>query len=298
MDTSLLSVPSITPQELATRMGRPDAPLLLDVRRDGKFAESPRMLAGALRCAPEDVGALAATEAAREVVVYCVYGHNVSADATALLRAAGWDARSLAGGMEGGEDGVDSAENIALWRAHRPLSMAKRPDWGVGGGQPSRWITRDRPKIDRIACPWLIRRFIDPRAEFFYVPTAQVFSEAERLGAVAYDIPGAPISHEGELCSFDVLLAAFDLRDAGLTRLARIVRGADTDRHGLAPESAGLLALSLGLSKLHTDDHAMLDAALPLYDALYAWCQSAAAAVWQGTPAETHNWPTVEAGVA
>ncbi len=166
-----------------------------------------------------------------------------------------------------------------------------RADLGVTGEQPSRWITRARPKIDRIACPWLIRRFIDPRAEFFYVPTAQVFSEAARLGAVAYDIPGAPISHEGERCSFDTLLAAFDLKDAALSRLACIVRGADTDRLDLAAESAGLLALSLGLSRLHADDHAMLDAALPMYDALYAWCQSAAAAVWQGTPPETHNWP-------
>ena len=148
--------------------------------------------------------------------------------------------------------------------------------------RPSRWITRERPKIDRIACPWLIRRFIDPRAEFFYVPTPQVFSEASRLQAVAYDIPGAPVSHDGELCSFDALLRAFGLQDPALETLARIVRGADTDRPGLAPQSAGLLAVSLGLSKLHADDHAMLDAALPLYDALYAWCKSA-----QNEP---HSW--------
>ncbi len=165
-----------------------------------------------------------------------------------------------------------------------------RADRDFIGEQPSRWITRARPKIDRIACPWLIRRFIDPRAEFFYVSTAQVFSEAARLGAVAYDIPGAPISHEGERCSFDTLLAAFDLEDAALNRLARIVRGADTDRLDLAPESAGLLALSLGRSSVHADDHAMLDAALPIYDGLYAWCQSAVAAALQGTPAETHTW--------
>ncbi|UUZ72281.1 chromate resistance protein [Polaromonas sp. P1(28)-8] len=194
--------------------------------------------------------------------------------------------RALAGGIEGGEDGVDSPQDIAQWRAHRPLTMLKRPDWGVGGAsseQASRWITRERPKIDRIACPWLILRFIDPRAEFIYVPTARVFEEAARLGAVAYDIPGAPVSHEGELCSFDTLLRAFELNDPALEILARIVRGADTDRLELAAQSAGLLAFSLGLSQLHaTNDAGMLEAALPLYDALYAWCRSA--------QAETHSW--------
>ncbi len=161
--------------------------------------------------------------------------------------------------------------------------MRKRPDLGVTGEQPSRWITRERPKIDRIACPWLIRRFIDPRAEFLYMPTARVLEEAARLGAVAYDIPGAPVSHDGERCSFDALLRAFELRDPALDTLARIVRGADTDRLDLAPQSAGLLAVSLGLSRLHaSDDHAMLEAALPLYDAFYAWCRSA-----QNEP---HSW--------
>lgn len=292
MDTSTLSVPSISPQELAARMGRADAPLLLDVRRKGKFLESSRLIAGAQRCAPENVAAFAASQPPREVVVYCVYGHNVSADAVAELRAAGWNAYALAGGIEGGEDGVDTPQDIAQWRAQRPATVFKRPEWGVTGEQPSRWITRERPKIDRIACPWLVRRFIDERAEFFYVPTLQVLSEAKRLGAVAYDIPGAPVSHEGELCSFDTLMRAFGLTDPALATLARIVRGADTDRLELAPQSAGLLAFSLGLSRLHADDdHAMLEAAMPLYDALYAWCRSA-----QGEP---HNWkPEAMTGAA
>lgn len=283
MDTSTLSVPSISPQELAARMGRADAPLLLDVRRKGKFLESPHLIAGAQRCAPEDVTSFAASQPPREVVVYCVYGHNVSADAVTELRAAGWNAYALAGGIEGGEDGVDTPQDIAQWRAQRPVTVVKRPDWGITGEQASRWITRERPKIDRIACPWLVRRFIDERAEFFYVPTPQVLDEAKRLGAVAYDIPGAPVSHEGELCSFDTLLKAFELSDPALNMLARIVRGADTDRLELAPQSAGLLAFSLGLSRLHADDdHAMLEAAMPLYDALYAWCRHA-----QGEP---HSW--------
>ena len=143
------------------------------------------------------------------------------------------------------------------------------------GEQPSRWITRERPRIDRVACPWLVRRFIDPAAEFFYVPTEEVFEQAARLKAVPYDIPGAPISHEGERCSFDTLLRAFDLRQPALDTLAVIVRGADTDRLSLAPQAAGLLAVSLGLSRLHAaDDQAMLAAAMPVYDALYEWCRS------------------------
>ncbi|GAB3482382.1 chromate resistance protein ChrB domain-containing protein [Polaromonas eurypsychrophila] len=290
MDTSFPSVPRITAEELAARMGRADAPLLLDVRREGKFAESPLMLAGARRCAPEDMAALAATGPAREVVVYCVHGHNVSADAATLLRAAGWNARFLAGGFEGGEDGVDAAEDIVRWRLTPLPTMRKRADWGVTGEQVSRWITRERPKIDRIACPWLIRRFIDPRAEFFYVPTAQVFSEAARLKAVAYDLPGAPVTHEGEWCSFDGLLRAFEIEDPAVDRLARIVRGADTGRLALEPQCAGLLVFSLGLSRLHKDDHSMLEAAMPLYDALYAWCASEAHAVWQGKSPEWHDW--------
>ncbi|QJW85680.1 chromate resistance protein [Ramlibacter terrae] len=160
----------------------------------------------------------------------------------------------------------------------------KRPDLGVTGDRPSRWITRARPKIDRVACPpWLILRFVDPRAEFFYVPDDEVFAQAAALQAVPYDIAGGAITHEWERCSFDALLAAFELRAPGLDRLAAIVRGADTDRLALAPQAAGLLAISLGMSRLHPDDdHAMLAAALPVYDALYAWCRDG-----QG---EAHRW--------
>ena len=148
--------------------------------------------------------------------------------------------------------------------------------------QPSRWITRARPKIDRIACPWLVLRFIDPQAQFFYVPPEQVFSEAARLGAVPFDIEGAPISHAWDQCSFDALLAAYQLDDPALAALARIVRGADTDRLALAPQCAGLLAISLGLSLTHPDDQAMLKAGLVVYDALHAWCRDG-----QG---ERHTW--------
>lgn len=152
-----------------------------------------------------------------------------------------------------------------------------------GSRRPTAWVTRARPKIDRIACPWLIKRFIDPNADILYVPTAEVFDVAKREGAVAYDIPGAPFSHVGELCSFDAFLSRFGLgSNAGLAVLAPIVRGADTDRHDLAPEAAGLHALSLGLSVSFDDDHDLLAQGMVIYDALYAWATRARG--------ERHDW--------
>jgi rhodanese-related sulfurtransferase len=283
---------SISRSELVRLLGRPDAPLLLDVRPPARFAASEALLACALRCPPDQVAQIAASGPPRDAVVYCVYGHGVGIAAAAALREAGWNARFLAGGIEGGEDGVDDPLDVARWRAEPLPLLRKRPDLGVTGERPSRWITRARPKIDRIACPWLVRRFIDPRAGFFYVPADQVLAEAGRREAVAFDIEGGAISHEGELCSFDTLMRAFDLKEPALDALARIVRGADTGRLDLAPEAAGLLAFSLGLSRLHAgDDLAMLEAALPLYDALFADCRSKATAAWQGATPETHGWP-------
>jgi hypothetical protein len=146
-----------------------------------------------------------------------------------------------------------------------------------------KWVTRERPKIDRIACPWLIARFIDQEPEFLYVPDAQVLATAEVTGAVPYDIPGVEMSHVGELCSFDAFLSKYRLSDPALQQLAAIVRGADTSRLDLTPQSAGLYAISLGLSHNFADDHQMLEHGMVIYDALYAWCQSC--------QAETHRWP-------
>nr|WP_246212148.1 chromate resistance protein ChrB domain-containing protein [Usitatibacter palustris] len=147
------------------------------------------------------------------------------------------------------------------------------------------WVTRERPKIDRIACPWLIRRFIDPFAQFEFAPPAQVLARATALGGTPYDVPGVTFTHRGDRCSFDALVEDYGLADAALARLATIVRGADTDRLDLAPESAGLLAISLGLGDQHRDDHELLERGFVMYDALYAWCRSAV----RGT-AERHNW--------
>ena len=146
-----------------------------------------------------------------------------------------------------------------------------------------KWITRERPKIDRIACPWLITRFIDRAAEFLYVPAADVLRIAEERSATPYDIPGVEMSHVGELCSFDAFLAKYRLDDPALRQLALIVRGADTSRLDLTPQSAGLYAISLGLSQVYSDDHEMLRHGMVMYEALYAWCKSC-----QG---ETHQWP-------
>lgn len=150
------------------------------------------------------------------------------------------------------------------------------------GRSPTSWVTRERPKIDRIACPWLIRRFIDPDAEFLFAPTEKVFETAEQRKAVPFDIPGASFSHVGERCSFDAFIERFEIDDAGVAALAPIVRGADTDRHDLAPEAAGLHAVSLGLGLTHEDDHALLEAGIIVYDALYAWATRARGA--------KHNW--------
>jgi hypothetical protein len=145
------------------------------------------------------------------------------------------------------------------------------------------WITRERPKIDRIACPWLISRFIYPEAEFLYVPVGEVFSIAAQTGAIPYDIPGAELSHVGELCSFDAFLKKYNLTDPALQALAVIVRGADTSRLDLTLQSAGFYAISLGLSHCYTNDHEMLEHGMVIYDALYAWCKHCVE--------ETHNWP-------
>ena len=144
--------------------------------------------------------------------------------------------------------------------------------------KPSLWVTRERPKIDRIACPWLIRRFVDPSAEFLYVPVERVFAVAQEANATPYDIPGAePFSHHSDQCSFDAFVDVFELRDPALKALATIVRGADTSRLDLAPQSAGLLAISQGLSTNFPDDHGMLEVGMHIYDALYAWCNSSGA---------------------
>ena len=261
---------SIDSRTLHARMGGPDSPLILDVRRGPAYDADDRLIAGALRPQGDPATFLGPPARKPAVVAYCVHGHEVSQRAAAELREAGFDARYLVGG-------------IGEWREAGLPTIRRRPEWRVPGG--SRWITRERPKIDRIACPWLIRRFIDPLAAFDYVPAADVLAEAGKRGAVPYDVKGVAVTHRGERCSFDALIEDFGLADAALDRLALIVRGADTDRLDLAPQSAGLLATSLGLSQRYADDHEMLEQAMPVYDGLYAWCRREVAGV-----REEHTW--------
>jgi rhodanese-related sulfurtransferase len=260
-DDATHSTHSVTVRELLPLIGTHRWPLVVDVRRAPAYDADPTIAAGAARCDPTRIDALAATIApGRPVVCYCVHGHEVGRNAAASLRRFGVDARFL----EGGND---------AWLEAGGPRVRKNARLGVPGETPSRWITRERPKLDRIACPWLVRRFIDPRARFLYVPATDVGKVADEAGAIAFDTPDAPIGHRGDRCSFDALIEAFGLDDPALAALARIVRGADTGAPTVAPQAAGLLALSSGLSMLWADDHAMLEAGLPVYDALYAWCR-------------------------
>ena len=260
--------PSISPAALLATLGRACAPLIIDVRRREARDASPRLIAGATWRNPFETGDWAKyLPRHRAVVAYCVHGHEISRNACAALREAGIQASYLAGGLE-------------AWEAQgAPVVHAREsPAIPSGPGKPSVWVTRERPKIDCIACPWLVRRFIDPLALFEFVPAAAVLEHGARSGAVPYDVPGAAFTHRGDRCTFDALVEDFGLRDAALDRLATIVRGADTDRPALAPECAGLLAISRGLGRVHADDFVLLEKGFEVYDALYAECRAEAEA--------------------
>jgi rhodanese-related sulfurtransferase len=248
---------SITAIELKSALADRQPPLVIDVRRPPAFRAAPDMAAGALRRDPGGVAGWAKTlPRAASIVTYCVHGHEVSQNAAKALREIGISARFLEGGLEEG------------WKAAGGEVVSKPKD------AATRWVTRERPKIDRIACPWLIARFVDPEAEFLYVPSKEVLRAAKEKEAIPYDVPDVHFSHDGELCSFDAFLNTYRLTDdPALARLAVIVRGADTARPELAPQAAGLLAVSLGLSRNFKDDHEMLKHGMVIYDALYAWCK-------------------------
>lgn len=245
---------SITASSLKSALAGMQPPLLVDVRRTPAFRSAPDMAAGALRRDPAAVTSwVKELPRASSVVVYCVHGHEVSQNAAKALREAGVKACFLEGGLEEG------------WKAAGG-ALAGKPKEAA-----TRWVTRERPKIDRIACPWLIRRFVDPEAEFLYVPSKEVLRAAKDKEAVPYDVPDVHFSHDGELCSFDAFLKTYRLTgDPALAQLAVIVRGADTGRVDLAPQAAGLLAVSLGLSRNFQDDHEMLKQGI-LHDLFHPW---------------------------
>jgi rhodanese-related sulfurtransferase len=258
----------VSAQLVYDQLGLLDAPLLVDLRDGAELARAARMIPGAMHLSTSDIQAWSRRlPARRSVALYSNDDLQVEPAARTLANK-GLDVCVLEGGF-------------GAWLNHAYPTIRVRDEFGVPGR--SQWVTRERPKIDRVACPWLIRRFIDPMATFFYVPAPNVRRDAIALGAQPYDIADVIFSHRGAHCSFDAFLDEFDLHDPILDTLAEIVRAADTGTLDLSREAPGLLAISLGLSATINDDLLLLEQAMTIYDALYAWCKTARS--------ETHSWP-------
>ncbi|WP_299731612.1 sulfurtransferase/chromate resistance protein [uncultured Tateyamaria sp.] len=261
----------ITCSQLLRLIGTADAPVIIDISIDPDFADDPFLIPGSVRHPHTDLAGLKARLGGRHAVITCQRGIKLSQGLVARLRADGFSAEYLKGGMYAWRDMKDMMR----------VPAAALPD-PVDGA--TLWVTRHRPKIDRIACPWLIRRFVDAHARFLFVSPAEVMGVADRYGATPFDVEDVFWSHRGDRCTFDTMLDEFALHAPALDRLATVIRAADTNRHDLAPEAAGLLAMSVGLSRQYRDDQDQLQAGLPLYDALYRWARDGAD--------EGHDWPT------
>jgi len=261
-------MPHITPLALYEQVGLLSAPTIVDLRGEDAFHAFARRLPGAHRSPAAQIAQWAKTFSRHRPVV--VYGADDTVDKEPLetLMSLGLDVQTLEGG-------------IRAWREAGYVTVRDRTELHTRGG--SRWVTRERPKIDRLACPWLVRRFIDPDAQFFYTPAARVRSDAETLGAQPYDIADVTFSHRGDKCSFDAFLDEFDLRDPVLDEIADIVRAADTGELAQSPQAPGLLAISIGMGVNVVDDVVLMEQAMIVYDALYAWCKT--------SRHETHSWP-------
>ncbi len=266
----MASPTEITVSQLSRLIGTPECPVLIDVCIDEDFEADPRFVPTSFRHPFDRIVGLVPRLSGRKVVVICHKGLKLSQGAAAMLRNAGVAAETLQGGL------------VAWREAGLPLVPAENIPTRNKAGQTV-WVTRHRPKIDRIACPWLIRCFVDPDAQFLFVAPSEVLTVADRFGAAPFDIEDVFFSHRGEFCSFDTMIKTFSLETNPLRHLAVIVRGADTNRHDLAPEAAGLLAASLGLSRMYRDDLAQLDAGMLIYDAFYRWARDATD--------EGHDWP-------
>jgi rhodanese-related sulfurtransferase len=260
----------ITVSQLTRLIGTAAAPTLVDVRIDEDFSLDPNFIPGSRRCPHQKIASLAVELKGRHVVVYCQKGKKISQGANAILRNQGINTESLEGGH-------------FAWRDAGQLLVPADKIPSRNADEQTVWVTRHRPKIDRMACPWLIRRFIDPRAQFLFVAPAEVQSVAEKFDATPFDIEDVFWSHRQDRCTFDTMIEEFQLETEALRRLAGIVRGADTNKHELSPQSAGLLAVSLGLSRMYRDDNAQIDAGMLVYDAFYRWSRDAVD--------EKHDWP-------
>ena len=265
------SYTSISSDKLSRLIGTANAPTLVDVRIDEDFAADPSLIPGAVRLPHTHVQELASQLTGQSVVVVCHKGQKLSEGTAAWLRYNKIAAEILEGG------------HVGWKRADLPTVRASKIPKRDGRGRTV-WVTRSRPKVDRIACPWLIRRFVDPSAVFLFVASAEVESVAARFDATPFDVENVFWSHRGELCTFDVMIEEFGIASPPLQRLATMVRAADTGRLDLAPEAPGLLAASLGLSRMYDDDLEQLSAGMLLYDAFFRWSRDATK--------ETHNWPT------
>jgi rhodanese-related sulfurtransferase len=267
-----MSAPNtISIEKLDRLIGTPKCPTLIDVRAQDDFDGNPRLIPSSRHCTFEKLEVWNELSGSHPAVVICQEGASISQGVGAWLRDKGVPAEVLEGGFQ-------------AWRkAELPLvPLSKLPP--VDGQGRTVWVTRARPKIDRIACPWLIRRFVDPRAVFLFVPPSDVMEVAERFGGAPFDIEDVFWSHRGDTCTFDTMVEEFGLGTPPLLHLATMVRGADTARPELSPQAPGLLAASLGLSRMYADDLEQLHAGMLLYDAFYRWCRDATD--------ETHNWPT------
>ena len=267
---SMPATNAISSDKLLRLVGTPNCPSIVDVRPDGDFAAHPGSIPGAVRRPFDLVADWADSLAGQSAIVVCRDGTGISPGIAAWLRASGIAAETLEGGIENWTGiGLPAVPEASL-----------PPRDGLGR---TIWVTRARPKVDRIACPWLIRRFVDREARFLFVAPSEIAATAERFGATPFDVDGVHWSHRGELCTFDTMVEDFGLASLpALARLAVIVRGADTARPELAPQCAGLLAVSLGLSRMFADDHEQLEAGMGVYDAFYRWCRDAVD--------ETHDW--------
>jgi rhodanese-related sulfurtransferase len=268
------SFTTISPEKLARLIGTANAPALIDVRADEDFAADPRLIPGAVRRNHAETAGWGEEFFGRSAIVISQRGQKHAHGAAAWLRHADVEAETLEGGFD-------------AWKAAKlPLvPTSKLPGRDAQGRTV--WVTRARPKVDRIACPWLIRRFVDPNAVFLFVAPSEVVAVGEQFKAAPFDVENVFWSHHGERCTFDVMVEEFALTTPPLLRLATMVRAADTGRPELSPEAPGLMAASLGLSRMYDDDLAQLDAGIALYDAFYRWCRDATG--------ETHNWPTNKA---
>lgn len=264
------STTSINVSQLARLVGTPGAPAIIDVRKAQYLAADGRWLPASYRRDAESAAAWAHEFTGKRVIVVCQRGGSRSEGAAAWLRQSSVEAEILEGGFEAWRD----SGGLLV----RPDALPQRDVKGR-----TIWVTRSRPKVDRIACPWLIRRFVDADAAFLFVAQSEVREVAERYGGAPFDIDDTFWSHRGETCTFDTMLEEFALKSPALDALALIVRGADTGRLDLSPQAPGLVAASLGLSRMYRNDLEQLEAGMLIYDAFYRWTRDAAD--------ETHNWP-------